>query len=92
MLLIIFVETVMHKHVILFYVMFFDEYKAWKKQHLFEIEIFCDILNFFTVIFNLKNFLGHLFNFIKCFILTALNVKHTSTFSTSAEKCNRKNI
>ncbi len=32
MLLIIFVETVIHKHVILFYVMFFDEYKAWKNS------------------------------------------------------------
>ncbi len=33
--------------------MFFDEYKARKKKHyLFEIEIFCDIIHFFTVTFN----------------------------------------
>ncbi len=39
----IFVETM-----ILFYKIFFNENKSSKEQHLFEMEIFCNIINVFT--------------------------------------------
>ncbi len=46
----IFVETM-----ILFSTIFFNENKSSKEQHLFEMEIFCNIINVFTATFDQIN-------------------------------------